>query len=90
MEFFCFFPVWFVFFFRYIMVGLRPLDPSGSWGIIIVVNGYLLHDFFATRKEWIKYPDQCIHHIAGLGICSALVFAQPQVQSWFYPFSSLP
>jgi hypothetical protein len=43
----------------------------------MVVCGYLIHDFWATRHDWIEYPDQLLHHIAGIGICSALVFLQP-------------
>ncbi len=54
-----------------------PRDASGTWGVIMVVCGYLVHDFWATRKEWLQYPDQLLHHIAGIGITSVLVLAQP-------------
>ena len=57
--------------FKLLTVG--SVSPLLSISLLTSINGYFLHDTWATRSVWLKTPDNVIHHIAGVLMCSAIL-----------------
>lgn len=55
----------------------HPERMKAGYGILHLLCGYLLHDFFKTMVDWAKYKDEWIHHAVSISLLlSVFVFAR--------------
>ncbi len=45
-------------------------------GMMVFIFGYFIHDFWATRHEWQRYPADAIHHVAAFFVCIGMLGTQ--------------
>eukprot|EP00735_Rhodelphis_limneticus_P008937 TRINITY_DN2400_c0_g2::TRINITY_DN2400_c0_g2_i1::g.20850::m.20850 TRINITY_DN2400_c0_g2::TRINITY_DN2400_c0_g2_i1::g.20850 ORF type:complete len:260 (-),score=32.06,TRAM_LAG1_CLN8/PF03798.11/2e+03,TRAM_LAG1_CLN8/PF03798.11/2.5e-18 TRINITY_DN2400_c0_g2_i1:877-1599(-) len=48
------------------------------YGLLSFLFGYFIHDFWATRQDWIKYPADAYHHLLAISCASAVFMADMQ------------
>ena len=63
-------------------------DVSFHLGWVVFIFGYFIHDFWAIRAEWVKYPADLLHHVSAFVVCLGILIPQHTVSTleiipWF-------
>jgi hypothetical protein len=60
-----------------VLVGVSPegVSPAPTFGLLTAIFGYFIHDFWALRHNWLKYPVDIVHHLAAFAICIGVLFS---------------
>eukprot|EP00736_Rhodelphis_marinus_P009874 Rmarinus@m.18276 len=53
-----------------------PSTPHWNDIVATLTFGYFVHDFWATRAEWMKYKLDVFHHILGMSGCALGLYVQ--------------
>lgn len=53
---------------------VRPSSPNAVLQALSILTGYLMHDMYATRADWMQYPADSIHHVLGIGLAASDIY----------------
>ena len=53
-------------------------DVSFHLGWVVFIFGYFIHDFWAIRAEWLKYPADLLHHVSAFFVCLGIIILPPR------------
>lgn len=73
--------------FSFYSFGTRSSDSAtGLLGLKVCSFslGYFIHDFVATRHEWLKYKSHAFHHLLAFGIITPLLMTRSTHLAKFY------
>ncbi len=55
-------------------LGGDGIHPSFTISMLVSISGYFIHDFFASRTQWLKQKDNVLHHLAAIVICLSVTY----------------